>query len=61
MDETYTVELSKIIFDNFENSGISQNSYVFWRTGLWYQLLVGETTGGGFKTLRGDKTLPEIR
>jgi len=56
MDEFYTVEWSKLVFDNFENSAISQNTSVFWRTGLWYQLLVGETTGGGFETLRGDKT-----
>jgi len=33
-----------------------KNTSVFWRTGLWYQLLVGETTGGGFETLGGDKT-----
>jgi len=56
MDELYTLEWSKPVFDNFENSDISQNTSVFWRTGLWYQLLVGETTGGGFETLRGDKT-----
>ena len=56
MEELYTVEWSKRVFDNFENSGISQNTSVFWRTGLWYQLLVGETTGGGFETLRRDKT-----
>ena len=56
MDELYTVEWSKLVFDNFENSSLSQNSSIFWRTGLWYQLLVGETTGGGFETLRGDKT-----
>jgi len=56
MDEIYTVEWSKLVFDNFENSDISQNTSVFWRTGLWYQLLVGETTSGGFETLRGYKT-----
>jgi len=56
MDELYAMEWSKLVFDNFENSAISQNTSVFWRTGLWYQLLVGETTGGGFETLRGDKT-----
>jgi len=56
MDELYTLEWSKLVFDNFENSDISQNTSVFWRTGLWYQFLVGETTGGGFETLRGDKT-----
>ena len=33
-----------------------KNASFFWRTGLWYQLLLGETTGGGFETLRGDKT-----
>jgi len=33
-----------------------KNASVFWRTGFWYQLLVGKTTGGGFETLRGDKT-----
>ena len=56
MEELYTVEGSKLVFDNFENSGISQNTSVFWRTGLWYQLLVGETTCDGFETHRGDKT-----
>jgi len=30
MDELYTVEWSKCVFDNFENLGISQNSSVFW-------------------------------
>jgi len=56
MDDLDTVEWSKLVFDNFENSDISQNTSVFWRTGLWYQLLVGETTCGGFETLGGDKT-----
>jgi len=56
MDELYTLEWSKLVFDNFENSDISQNTSVFWRTELWYQLVVGETTGGGFETLGGDKT-----
>jgi len=56
LDEIYTVEWSKLVFDNFENSDISQNTSVFWRTGLWYQLLVGETTCDGFETLGGDKT-----
>jgi len=56
MDELYTGEWSKLVFDNFENSAISKNTSVFWRTGLRYQLLVGETTCGGFETLGGDKT-----
>jgi len=56
MDDLYTVEWSKLVLDNFENSDISQNTSVFWRTGLWYQLLVGGTTCGCFETLGGDKT-----
>jgi len=56
MDALYTVEWSKLVFDNFESSDISQNTSVFLRTGLWYQLLVGETTCGDFETLGGDKT-----
>ena len=46
-----------VFLDNFENSDVSIKLLCFWRTKLWYQLLVGETTSGGFETFKGDKTI----
>jgi len=46
-----------LFLTTLKNSDISQKTLLFfWWTGLWYQLLVGGTTGGGFETLGGDKT-----
>jgi len=54
IDEPYNVEWSKWVFNHFEKSSVSQKLCFLW-TKLWYQLLVGSTTGGGFETLRRDK------
>jgi len=46
----------KVFLTTLKKQMYPNNASIFWRTRLWYQLLVGETTGGGFETLRGDKT-----
>jgi hypothetical protein len=41
MDEIYTVECSKLVYDNFENSDISQKHFCFLTNGALIPIVGG--------------------